>query len=180
MNPGVMMNPASGFDGEPQAIRLSMGDSPEEKQEMGKPSEGHMQATQPPIYNMSNFLMPTVQHPGGEDYYKYYQSPYGAYHQGYFMPNDYIQVMRPNFININNVNTMGNALIISGNPNGQMNMGSPQRPAEASPLKSVQVTQETPAKSPLPTGKIAAVGKDNGFFKVEVNYEYYRKLYSGA
>jgi len=48
-----------------------------------------------------------------EEYHKFC-SPYC-----YFMGNDYMQLGRPSIININNVNTSGNALIINNQPAGR-------------------------------------------------------------
>ncbi len=128
-----------------------------------------------------------------EDYYKYY-SPYGQYApQAYCLPgSDYIQVVRPNFININNVNAMGNALIISGNQNAQVNMAQPapaMKPAAEepeAPPQPVNLPEKLPSES---EHRESADGAEEGekskdeaveLFRIEVNLDYYRRLYSGG
>ncbi len=110
------------------------------------------------------------QHYSAEDFFRYYRyysalcSQFAA-PPAYYLPqsSDYIQLMRPNFININNVNTLGNALIISGNHNAQVNLpAAPQQVVAAAP-------------DPVPTQK-----EESEIFRVDVNYEYYRKRYLGA
>lgn len=73
---------------------------------------------------------------------------------------DRIQFVTPNFININNVNTLGTALII--------NNGGPPKQAEVPPEIKNPI-HKSPEKINL--------NKD-GYFKIEVDQEFYRKLYS--
>lgn len=73
-------------------------------------------------------------------------------HQGAmrFPKEQRVQFVTPNFININNVNTLGTALII--------NNGVPPPP---------QLQQKTAARQ-----------EQDAVFRIEVDQEYYRKLYS--
>ncbi len=80
---------------------------------------------------------------------------------------DRIQFVSPNFININNVNTLGTALII--------NNGMPHKPADAAAGTPAAAMVPEPKKVQLVIEKDMA--KD-GFFRVEIDQEYYRKLYS--
>ena len=79
---------------------------------------------------------------------------------------DRIQFVSPNFININNVNTLGTALII--------NNGVPTKQVDLPAAKEAQKNQ------PAPANKMSANKEEDKerFFKVTVNEEYYRKLYT--
>lgn len=101
----------------------------------------------PPPY-LQNFLIPPP-----EDYYNFYQY---LYQQRYNLGprNDYIPMVYPNIININNVNTLGNALIINGH----------QTPNE--PKVQSSKVNEFPNKP------------SDGIFKITIDEDYYQKKYA--
>lgn len=83
-----------------------------------------------------------------DDYYKYYPQSYY-----YMLGNDYMQIVRPNIININNVNANGNALIINNQPID----------------KSVNLREDQ---------KIQQKDNAEAIFKIDVDKEYYNKRYA--
>eukprot|EP01022_Parablepharisma_sp_SALTPOND_P012582 TRINITY_DN161_c0_g2_i8.p2 TRINITY_DN161_c0_g2~~TRINITY_DN161_c0_g2_i8.p2 ORF type:complete len:386 (+),score=13.43 TRINITY_DN161_c0_g2_i8:911-2068(+) len=151
--------------------QLMMGNflGPHKDEDNNKPPSLHFEEEPQQQAYYSNVFLPPSPFPH-EDYYKYYQPQPYHYppHSGYCLPgNDCIQVVRPNIININNVNAMGNALIISGT--------SAQTPgANLPPAKA-----EEEKKKPQVENEIASPKKEGcGFFKVDVDLEYYHKRYS--
>ena len=147
------------------------------KMQVMESSEGKdkmYEGDQPAYYQ--NLYMQQAQYPQPDDYYKYYQHPaqYQYSHGGYcFSGNDCIQVVRPNIININNVNAMGNALIISGTsapaaaPAAAMNM------QKTGIGDAKRIGQEEGEMAKERTKK-----EGEGFFKITVDFEFYQQKYA--
>lgn len=116
--------------------------------------------------------------PGGSNVMQPYASPYmqnnemlkqwaaqyyGLPSQDHIMPSFYnperIHLLSPNIININNLNTMGNAYIINGNP-----------PSNAG--------QQVGAKMNQPKISDKKLGNETPLFKVQIDQDYYKLIYS--
>ncbi len=119
---------------------------------MVRPTQYRSQAVLPPLA-LGRDMIPAAA--AGQEEQKMGEGmakPYGVGHFTPMMmpfPKDCVHFVAPNIININNVNTLGTALII--------NNSVQTRPAE------------TPQK---PLGR-------ETLFRVEVDQDYYRKLYAG-